>query len=109
MRIIENTEEFRALVSGEQNSCVMFTAERCPDCQVLKAVTPGLEKEFEGRFIFGSVNRDQFPDLAAEYDILGIPSFLTFKNGEVSGNFISKLRKTRQQIVDFLEESYSKS
>lgn len=36
------------------------------------------------------------------------PSFLTFSKGEVTGSFISRLRKTRQQIVDFLGESYSK-
>lgn len=109
MRIIENTEEFHEFVAGDQSSCTMFTAGWCPDCQVLKAVLPGLEKEFEGRFIFATVDRDQFPDLAAEYDILGIPSFLTFNKGAVTGRFTSKLRKTRQQIVDFLEESYSKS
>jgi thioredoxin-like negative regulator of GroEL len=109
MQVIESSEEFHAILEKKQNICAMFTAQWCPDCQVLKAVLPGLEKEFQGRFDFISVDRDRFTDLAAEYDILGIPSFITFSDGRITGTFISRLRKTRQQIVDFLENAYSKS
>lgn len=87
----------------------MFTANWCPDCQVLKAVLPGLESEFDGRFVFASIDRDKFPGLVEEYDILGIPSFITFHKGKRTGTFISRLRKTRQQIVEYLEKSYKNS
>ena len=105
MLAIKDSDEFRSLVEDETRFCAMFTADWCPDCQVLKAILPGLETEFDGRFVFATVDRDKFPDLASEYDILGIPSFVTFRSGEVTGTFISRLRKTRQQIVDFLEAS----
>ncbi len=108
MLAIKDSDEFRSFIKDETGFCAIFTADWCPDCQVLKAVLPGLEKEFDGRFIFAIVDRDRFPDLASEFDILGIPSFVTFRKGEIAGTFISKLRKTRQQIVDFLEEAYAK-
>lgn len=109
MTALGSTEEFRSLADSDNRFCALFTADWCPDCRVLKAVLPGLEKEFEGRFVFATVDRDRFPDLAAEHDILGIPSFISFHKGKVTGTFISKLRKTRQQIVDYLEEIYVKS
>ncbi len=108
MLVIKDSDEFRSFVKEETRFCAIFTADWCPDCQVLKAVLPGLETEFDGRFIFATVDRDKFLDLASEFDILGIPSFVTFRRGEVTGTFTSKLRKTRQQIVDFLEETYAK-
>lgn len=109
MKVVENTDEFRSLAESDNRFCALFTADWCPDCLVLKAVLPGLEKDFENRFVFATVDRDKFPDLVAEYDILGIPSFISFHKGEVTGTFISKLRKTRHQIVDYLEETYAKS
>ncbi len=83
--------------------CAVFSADWCPDCRVLKAVLPGLEKEYQDRFIFRVVDRDGYPDLAAEYDVLGIPSFVVLKNNQVLGTYINKLRKTRRQITDFLD------
>ncbi len=107
MMSLENTEEFQALSQSDKRFCALFTAEGCPDCRVLKAVLPSLEEEFGDKFTFAVIDRDTFPDLVERFDILGIPSLVSFYKGEVTGTFISKLRKTRQQIVDFLEEAYA--
>lgn len=68
-----------------------------------------MEEEFGDRYIFTVVENDDFPQLAVKHDILGVPSLIAFHKGEVTGTFISTLRKTRRQIVDFLEETYPKS
>lgn len=41
-------------------------------------------------------------DAAVELMVMGIPSFVAFKDGEETGRFVSKLRKTEQEIDDFL-------
>ncbi len=109
MKILESTVEFQTLVDSDKRFCALFSAEWCPDCRVLKAVLPGLEEEFGDRYNFTVVENDDFPQLAEKFDILGVPSLIAFHKGEVRGTFISTLRKTRRQIVDFLEEIYPKS
>ena len=61
-----------------------------------------IEEKFTG-ITFISVDRDQFIDLCIELDIFGIPSFLAFENGEEKGRFVSKDRKTREEIESFLQ------
>ena len=42
-----------------------------------------------------------------ELDIFGIPSFLVFENGEEKGRFVSKDRKTKEEIESFLKSDFN--
>ena len=42
-------------------------------------------------------------DLCKDLDIMGIPSFIGYDNGKETGRFVSKLRKTKDQIEAFIE------
>ena len=55
-------------------------------------------------FNFVSVDRDEFIDLAIENAIMGIPSFLVYKNDELVGSYIGKERKSIEQIDEFLSK-----
>ena len=54
-------------------------------------------------FTFYSINRDYFIDLCQDLDILGIPSFVSYENGQETGRFVSKLRKTQEEIETFIQ------
>lgn len=41
-------------------------------------------------------------DLCIDLNILGIPSFIAFKNGKEVARYVNKLRKTQEQIQDFI-------
>ncbi len=49
-----------------------------------------------------SVDRDQFIDICVQNDILGIPSFLIFKEGQLLGSYIGKERKSIDQMIIFI-------
>ena len=49
-----------------------------------------------------TVHRDQFIDVCQEYEIFGIPSFIAFQNGKEVGRFVSKDRKTKEEIMNFM-------
>ncbi|MBO1915459.1 thioredoxin family protein, partial [Microvirga sp. 3-52] len=53
-------------------------------------------------YTFISVDRDEFIDLCVDLDIFGIPSFVAFNDGKELGRFVSKNRKTREDIEEFL-------
>ena len=60
-----------------------------------------LKKHFQ-RFNFIEVDRDQFIDVAAEWNIFGIPSFVVIENGQELGRLVNKDRKTKEEISAFL-------
>jgi len=100
MKNLESVEQFNEL---KQSSTVvfLFTADWCPDCHFIDPFMPEIEQTFNN-LTFISVNRDQFIDICAENEIYGIPSFLAYRDGVEVGRFVSKDRKTKQEIEEFL-------
>lgn len=93
-------EEFEK--ATQEKSIFMFTASWCPDCMFVKPFI-GEIVENNPEFKFYQVNRDNFIDLCKDLDIMGIPSFLAFDKGEEIGRFVSKLRKTKVEIQNFVD------
>ena len=108
MKNLESDSDFRDFIQDDKAFCAVFSADWCPDCMVIKSILPDLEKEYGDRYNFAIVDRDDFMNIAEEYNVLGIPSFIVYKNGKVIDSFISGLRKTRQEITDFLDNAYLK-
>ncbi|OZU89679.1 thiol reductase thioredoxin [Virgibacillus indicus] len=100
MKTLETVEQYNELAKSE-NVIMLFTAGWCPDCRVIEPVLPEIETEFP-EYTFVEVNRDDFIELCQEHDIYGIPSFLAYKNGKEAGRFVSKDRKTKEEIVQFI-------
>jgi thiol-disulfide isomerase/thioredoxin len=105
MKEIRDRQEFESLIASEKGTCALFTADWCPDCQVLKPVLPELEKEFAESFDFVSLNRDRFIDLCGEMNIFGIPSFVTFRGGSETDRFVSTRAKSREELASFLRKT----
>ena len=100
MENLANLEQFEKLTQGKK-TVFKFTADWCPDCHFIDPFMDEVEKEFSD-LTFISVDRDKFLDLCSQLDILGIPSFVAFENGKEIGRFVSKNRKTREEIESFL-------
>lgn len=100
MKKLQSIEEFKKYKNGD-GTVFMFTAGWCPDCRVIDPVLPEVEESFK-QFDFISVDRDEFIDLCIELDIYGIPSFLAFSDGKELGRFVSRDRKTKEEIESFV-------
>ncbi|WP_096436195.1 thioredoxin family protein [Alteribacter populi] len=102
MKSIQSVEQFDK-VKNEDGTVFMFTAGWCPDCVVIEPELPAIEEKYSS-LQFYKVNRDQFIEICQEHDIFGIPSFLFFRNGTEVHRFVTKDRKTKEQIEQFLDE-----
>ena len=98
----KNLEEVAALIEAGKKTVFMFTADWCGDCRFIKPHLPAIEEQFS-ELLFVELDRDQFMPLAQKWDIFGIPSFVVLENGQELGRFVDKNRKTKEQIVAFLE------
>ncbi|HLU22828.1 thioredoxin family protein [Lederbergia graminis] len=100
MEKLQSVEQFQEL-KKEERTIFMFSADWCGDCRFIEPFLPRIEADYpEYNFIL--VDRDEFIDLCSELDIFGIPSFIAYHNGEEAGRFVSKDRKTQEEIEEFI-------
>lgn len=101
MKILQSQQQFHSL-KNEGRTVFMFSAGWCPDCRVIEPFMPVIVAKYQD-YQFILVDRDQFIDLCIELDVYGIPSFIVYDNGQEVKRFVSKERKTQQEIEKFLE------
>ncbi|OFI48178.1 thiol reductase thioredoxin [Floricoccus tropicus] len=99
--IIPNSYEEIAEYVEKGKNVFFFTADWCGDCRFIKPSMPEIEAE-NPEFTFVEINRDKFMDLAIEWGIMGIPSFVVTEDGKETGRLVNKLRKTKNEINEFL-------
>ncbi|MFP7299466.1 thioredoxin family protein [Neobacillus niacini] len=100
MKNLESMEQFEQL-RAEGKTIFMFSAGWCPDCRIIEPILPEIESKYSD-FTFIHVDRDQFIELCQQLDVYGIPSFIAFEKGEELGRFVSKDRKTQEEIEGFI-------
>ncbi|MBY0146543.1 thioredoxin family protein [Neobacillus niacini] len=100
MKNLTSLEQFEQLRDGGK-TIFMFSADWCPDCRVIEPILPEVEAKFS-EFTFIHVDRDEFIEVCQQLDVFGIPSFIAFENGKELGRFVSKDRKTQEEIEEFI-------
>ena len=55
----------------------------CGPCRMVAPVFDELAKDFQGKIVFGRLNTDENQGIAMKFNIMSIPTFLIFKNGEL--------------------------
>jgi thioredoxin-like negative regulator of GroEL len=105
MRKVSTEQQFQEQISQSGVTIAIFKTTWCKDCHYIDPFMPAVEQAYEGRLTFIELDRDEFPDLCEQLNILGIPSFIAFRGGQELVRFVSKLRKTREEIEQFLDRA----
>ena len=101
---MKDMTSFQEVLDTDGISCILFTANWCPDCIAIRPFMPKIEKEFSN-ITFYKADRDKFIDLCQELNILGIPSFVCFEHGREISRFVSKFSKTEAEIQAELDRT----
>ncbi|WP_080844394.1 thioredoxin family protein [Cytobacillus gottheilii] len=101
MKKLESMEQFEEL-KAEGKHIFLFSADWCGDCRFIDPFMPEVEEKYAD-YTFVYVDRDQYIDLCVQLDVFGIPSFIGFEDGKELGRFVSKDRKTQEEIEKFVE------
>ncbi|MED3687560.1 thioredoxin family protein [Peribacillus butanolivorans] len=101
MENLQTLEQYDVL-KNEGKHIFLFSATWCGDCRVIEPIMPEIEAKFP-EFMFIYVDRDKYIDVCVANDVFGIPSFIAYDNGKELGRFVSKDRKTQEQIEEFIQ------
>ncbi|TSI06870.1 thioredoxin family protein [Lysinibacillus sp. BW-2-10] len=101
MNQITTNEQFNEIISNAQPVIIKFYAGWCPDCTRMNMFIDPIIEEYK-QYDWYEINRDEFPELAEKYQVMGIPSLLIFKNGEKLAHLHSANAKSPEQVIEFL-------
>ncbi|PTJ50005.1 thiol reductase thioredoxin [Staphylococcus simulans] len=105
MEAIKTREDFDKIIESNEPVIIKFEAGWCPDCRAMDMwIDPIVEKYNDYKWY--NVNRDELEDVAQDYEVIGIPSLLVFKNGEKTAHLHSANAKSPEQVEDFLSETF---
>ena len=62
---------------------VDFWAPWCGPCRMVAPVVEAISKEFGAKLKVVKLNTDDSPQIAAQYQIMGIPTLMFFKGGKM--------------------------
>ena len=63
----------------------------CAPCHMVAPVIEEMARDYAGRILFGKLNVDENPEAATQYQIMGIPTLLVFKNGKLVDRIVGAL------------------
>ena len=62
---------------------VDFWAEWCPPCKMMEPAVETLAEEFAGKVKIGKLDVDANPEIAIQYNVMGIPTLGLFRDGKL--------------------------
>lgn len=86
-------ETLKKTVEENQLVVVDCWAPWCAPCHMVAPIIEELAKDYAGKIVFGKLNVDQNRRTATQYQIMGIPALLVFKNGKLVDRIVGALPK----------------
>ncbi len=100
--IIElNAKNFQSEIDDDRPLLVDFWAEWCGPCRMVAPVLDELASKYDGQVRIGKLNVDQNQELAGQFQVSSIPTFLLFKRGEIADRMMGAMPKAAfQKFID---------
>ena len=89
-------EAFQADVLDSQLPVLVdFWAEWCGPCRIIAPFVASIADEHEGQLRVAKLDVDENPTIPGRYGIIGIPTLMLFKGGEVVARITGAMPKDR--------------
>ena len=90
------------VLNSSQPVLVDFYETWCGPCKMLSPVIEELSQEASG-YSVGKVDVDEEPALAAQFNIMSVPTLMVFENGKVSA--VSAGYRPKEQILEMIKNA----
>ena len=101
MSLIKATKDnINEILASEKRVLIDFYADWCGPCQMTAPFIEQIANEHP-EYVVAKVNVDEETELAAEYDVRGIPLLMVFENGEVIRQGAGT--RPKQAILDLIK------
>ena len=77
------SQKFKELIQSERPVLIDFFATWCQPCKVQSSVLNSVKEQVGEKARIVKIDIDQFPSIASENGVRGVPTLAIFKNGEL--------------------------
>lgn len=103
-----NRDDYEAEVKGSKGLMLVdFWGPRCGPCLALMPAVEALEKTYEGRMKVAKVNSAENRMLCARLRVMGLPTFIIYKDGaevtRISGE-ATKMDQIKEAVEKAMED-----
>ena len=71
------------VLDADKPVLVDFTAGWCQPCKMIEPIVKQLAQDWDGKVKVVKLDADENPNIMTKYGVLGIPTLMLFKSGEV--------------------------
>ena len=91
------------VLKGQKPALVDLWAAWCGPCRLIAPVVEGLAGTYSGKLTVGKLNVDDYPQLAAQYRVMNIPTLLLFKQGQEVDRIVGV--QPKEELVRRIEQA----
>ena len=84
---VSSAEFKKEVLESEIPVLVDFYADWCGPCKMMSPIIEEIAENLNGKVKIAKINVDEEADLAIEYEVSSIPTFLLIKNGQVATQY----------------------
>ena len=82
---------FKEMILNHSLVVVDCWAPWCAPCHMVAPIIEEMARDYAGRVLFGKLNVDENREVATQYQIMGIPTLLVFKNGKLVDRIVGAM------------------
>ena len=71
------------VLNADRPVLVDFTAGWCPPCKMIDPIVKQLAQDWDGKVKVVKLDADENPNLLMQFGVLGIPTLILFKGGQI--------------------------
>ena len=99
-KVISSAEFQSEVINADKPVLVDFFATWCGPCKRVAPVVDEIEKEMSGKVAVYKLDIDQSPDIASQFGVMSVPTFIYFENGQPKKQMLGAQPKA--QILELI-------
>lgn len=98
-------QNFKEVIEEAAKPVVLdIFATWCGPCQYMTPILEELEEELGDKYVFAKLNVDEARDIAVEYKVSSVPTFVFIKNNQVIDKIVGSMSK--DSLKTKIEEAF---
>lgn len=99
-----NSENFKEIVlNSDKPVLVDFFATWCGPCKMMAPIVDAIADEMADKAVVCKIDVDEAQDIAMQYRVASIPTFILFKNGNAVETIVGG--RPKDALIDLIEEN----